>query len=67
MKHQSIFPTGIAVGGGLSKREYFAIKMMQSMVSADAKKDKPVESRKSMVENAISYADALLEALDGKE
>jgi hypothetical protein len=67
MKHQSIFPQGIASGGGMSKREYFAIKMLQSMVAVEPKGNKPAESQKAIVALALQFADALLEALDGKD
>jgi hypothetical protein len=68
MKHQSIFPTGIAVGGGLTKREYFAVKAMQSMLASDdSKKGNPSpQNQKTLVDAAIAFADALLKALDGK-
>jgi hypothetical protein len=67
MKDESIFPQGVAISGGMSQRAYFAIKILQSMVSAENKKDKPAATTKNMVADAINFADSLLEALDGKD
>lgn len=69
MKEESIFPTGIAVGGGLTKREYCAVKLLQGMLAStmdmhDLENDEAREFRKKMVKIALGYADAMLEALD---
>jgi hypothetical protein len=72
MKHESIFPQGVAIGGGINKREYLAAHMLHGMIAGTyaniyaLDKDSARELRKQFVKSALGYADALLEALDGK-
>lgn len=51
-----------ASGLGLTKREYIAIAMMQSLVQRG---DTPkLDSARTYAKNALKYADALLEELE---
>lgn len=63
MKAQDLpaMPTQINGGdlyGGLTKREYYAALAMQGLISS------PKDSPASLADDAVSYADALLERLD---
>ena len=44
---------------GLTKREYFAAAMMQALIQAY-----PAQHQRPVADQAVAYADALIEALD---
>jgi hypothetical protein len=69
----NVFPTGIATGGGLTKREYLAGQLMKGMLSGAFSNSTFLNThldgeykahRKDIVKLSLDYADALLEALD---
>lgn len=70
MNKDSVFPTGIAVGGGITKREYLSAQIIHGMLAGtyadiyQLDNDAAKEFRKKTVKSALAYADALLEALD---
>lgn len=58
MKDEPAFPTGIEVDGGLTKREYFAARAMQGLISTyTINRD---GHTKYTAETAVQYADALI-------
>jgi hypothetical protein len=71
MKSESIFPTGIAVGGGLNKKEYSAVKILQGMLSGAFSNQAMLNDfltvkshRKAFAKAALNYAEELLDALE---
>jgi hypothetical protein len=73
MKSESIFPTGIAVGGGLTKKEYAAVKLLQGMLAGAFSNEAMLNDlltvkahRKAFAKAALGYSEEILESLDGK-
>lgn len=50
----------VSTSKGLSKREYFAIKILQGMFASD----RFINGREHMAEEAAAYADALIKKLE---
>lgn len=49
---------------GLTKREYFSIKILQGLIGHGEVKIKSTEDAKSIVNNAVNIADELIIKLD---